>query len=387
MTYLARAGSRKPAGKPPLAFVISDASVPVGARVRYMAQIAALTEAFEVHALCPFDAAPGPVTEGMPHERVHLGGISRLKPEEAGAWIGGVLQEEGIRLVWAAGFHAGLLSMGIKAGFKAVDFCDSGDLNYRSRALAAASGLDIANALLSLGRYAARRGSQKKLAKHFDAAAYCCRRDGLESGFLDGEFIVLPNLVMPRPLEEGRRDGIVMLGDWDYWPNTIALKDFARRILPRLGSEVSVRILGPARGKEALGIFYRIKQAERGVEAVGWVDSLQAELQKSRLMLAPTRYGSGVSGKALMGLNAALPIVTTHFVREGIDPGGQCPALIPCRSDFETVKCIESLLSDENKGKKLGMEGREFLERYYQDGLAAHRGLFGRMLAAHARAF
>ncbi len=377
--------------KPKIAFVVGRATSGGGLYGRFRPQILMLSSYFEVHVVCLSDWDAGPLVEGIPGAITHPAGSwfpgRRRVPGEAGSLLGRLVEQEGIGSIWAAGYYPARACKDARAGFKVLDFIDSNRLHLRSSALAALARMDAAGTLLGLARCVALRNAHKNLAARFDAVAYCCMRDGLASGFRGDGFVVLPTLVKPARLKKSRKESdVVMLGDWSYWANNSALDYAVDKVLPLLRRKISLAIVGRKAGKETDDAASRAGNAGHEANVSGWVDDLPAALRRSRLMLAPLEFGGGVPTKVLDGLMSAIPVVTTAFVKEGVDPDDRCPAIIACKNAREMADAVESLLADERLAESLGRNGRRFMEIRHERAVAAHKELIARILQAQ-RAF
>ncbi|MEW6036217.1 MAG: glycosyltransferase family 4 protein [Candidatus Micrarchaeota archaeon] len=373
--------------KPKIAFVVGRATSGGGLYGRFRPQILLLSSYFEVHVVCLSDWNAGPLVAGVRGAIAHPASSwfpgRRGVPGEAGSMLGQLMEQEGIGSVWAAGYYAGRACRDVRAGFKVLDFIDSNRLHLRSSALAALARMDAAGALLGLARCAALHNAHKNLAGRFNAVAYCCRRDGLASGFREDGFVILPTLVEPARLKKSRKESdAVMLGDWSYWANISALDYAVDKVLPLLRRKISLAIVGRKAGNATKDAASRAGKAGHEAIVSGWVDDLPAALRRSRLMLAPLEFGGGVPTKVLDSLMSVIPVVTTAFVKEGVDPDGRCPAIIACNNAREMADAVESLLADKRLAESLGAGGRRFMEIRHERAVAAHKELIARILQA-----
>jgi glycosyltransferase involved in cell wall biosynthesis len=81
----------------------------------------------------------------------------------------------------------------------------------------------------------------------------------------------------------------------------------------RQAPETVLRIVGD-HGPEGLADL-----AGKRVVIEGWIEDLDALLDRTRAMAAPMRYGAGVKGKITHSLARGLPVVTTTVGIEGLD--------------------------------------------------------------------
>jgi GT2 family glycosyltransferase/SAM-dependent methyltransferase/glycosyltransferase involved in cell wall biosynthesis len=115
------------------------------------------------------------------------------------------------------------------------------------------------------------------------------------------------------PLEG--RSGLLFVGGFEHLPNIDAVQYLVRSILPlvrrRLG-DVPVTIVGSKAPPAVLELV------AAGVEVAGYVPDLETLLDRTRVMVAPLRYGAGMKGKVTQSLAHGLPVVTTTVGAEGL---------------------------------------------------------------------
>src|ERR1019366_6139786 len=102
-------------------------------------------------------------------------------------------------------------------------------------------------------------------------------------------------------------------------PNGDGLTWFVRHVLPHLRRElpsVQLRVTGANPPPEILTL------AGPNVQFEGRVNDLRALYDRSRVAIAPSRYGAGVKLKTVESLQFGVPIVATSVGAEGIDTRG-----------------------------------------------------------------
>lgn len=112
------------------------------------------------------------------------------------------------------------------------------------------------------------------------------------------------------------RDGLVFVGGFQHTPNVDAVLHFAGNIWPlvrRMIPAAVFRVVGsrvPSQIRDLHG---------NGIEVLGFVSDLTSIMDRSRLMVAPLRFGAGIKGKIGTALSHGLPVVTTSIGAEGMD--------------------------------------------------------------------
>jgi putative sugar O-methyltransferase len=135
---------------------------------------------------------------------------------------------------------------------------------------------------------------------------------------------VIPLVRDPPPLRSvesfASRSGVVFVGTYEHSPNVDAVKYFVREIWPLIRARLPTTafyIVGSGVTPDIQAL------AGNGVEVIGFVPDLDAILGRSRVAVAPLRYGAGMKGKILSALLVGLPTVTTTIGTEGfgLTPG------------------------------------------------------------------
>ncbi len=111
------------------------------------------------------------------------------------------------------------------------------------------------------------------------------------------------------------RSGILFVGGFEHIPNVDAAIRLVREVMPAVWRDIPdarVTIVGASAPPEVLEL------ASPLVDVAGWVEDLGPLLERSRLMVAPLRFGAGMKGKVTQCLAAGLPVVTTTVGAEGL---------------------------------------------------------------------
>jgi GT2 family glycosyltransferase/2-polyprenyl-3-methyl-5-hydroxy-6-metoxy-1,4-benzoquinol methylase len=133
----------------------------------------------------------------------------------------------------------------------------------------------------------------------------------------DAKVAVVP-LVHERRLEvpgAEDRQGIVFVGSFAHPPNADAVRWFLSEVFPLVRAEVSdarVRIVGKGVPDDIVAMV------SEGVDVLGWLPDLDGVYARSRLAIAPLRYGAGLKGKVAEALSHGVPVVVTRIAAEGM---------------------------------------------------------------------
>ncbi|CAL99457.1 GT2 family glycosyltransferase [Saccharopolyspora erythraea NRRL 2338] len=112
----------------------------------------------------------------------------------------------------------------------------------------------------------------------------------------------------------GRRD-VLFVGSFDHPPNSDAVRWAAQEIMPLVREKCPDAVLHVV-GSNPTGEVREL--AGRGVEVHGWVPDLAPLYRRSRVTLAPLRFGAGVKGKVGESLGEGVPVVGTTVATEGM---------------------------------------------------------------------
>ena len=160
----------------------------------------------------------------------------------------------------------------------------------------------------------------------------------------------------------------LFVGALDYEPNTEAVEWFVREVFPVVRTrlpDATVRIVGRGRASVAW------VAGEAGVELVGSVDDLQAELSGADVSIVPIRVGAGTRLKVVEALANRLPLVTTTVGCEGIDVVDGRHALVADDAADFAAACVR-LAGDGELRQRLADAGHQlFASRYDWDRIEA----------------
>jgi glycosyltransferase involved in cell wall biosynthesis len=145
---------------------------------------------------------------------------------------------------------------------------------------------------------------------------------------------------------DGRR-GLLFYGGFAHTPNIDAVDYLVHDVMPRIREQVPDVILTIA-GSDPRGDVHRLQlERESDVVYLGWVPDLAALVDKSRVMIAPLRFGAGMKGKIGYAIARGLPVVTTTIGDEGFGLTNREPRLVVDNADDLAASCVWLLTDDE----------------------------------------
>lgn len=165
-------------------------------------------------------------------------------------------------------------------------------------------------------------------------------------------------LTAPGP--EGRRD-ILFVGTYQHPPNADAATFFAREVWPLVRPRLPgarFLVVGSALTPEVAAL------AGDGVEVLGFVQDLGPLLDRTRISVAPLRFGAGLKGKVATTLQAGLPTVATRVAAEGVAlEDGRDILLADTAEDM--AEAVVRLYSDDALWHRLSENGFAFARREF----------------------
>jgi len=162
------------------------------------------------------------------------------------------------------------------------------------------------------------------------------------------------------PFEE-RRD-ILFLGGFAHPPNEDGITFFVREIwpemLPRLPADARLLIVGakPTPAVQAL--------ANDRIVVTGHVPDLRLYFDRSRVFVAPLRYGAGIKGKVVQSLAYGVPTVLTDIAAEGMGVVHGKQALIATEPE-EFARAAVTLFYDSTLWNAIQSAGYSFVTETY----------------------
>jgi glycosyltransferase involved in cell wall biosynthesis len=99
----------------------------------------------------------------------------------------------------------------------------------------------------------------------------------------------------------------------------------------------------------------------RGVQVVGYVPDLTQLFDRSRVFVAPLRFGAGVKGKVGESMAHGLPVVTTSIGAEGMSLRDGEHLLVADEPEV-FADAVLRLIRDDALWTRLQANGRKFVE-------------------------
>jgi len=153
------------------------------------------------------------------------------------------------------------------------------------------------------------------------------------------------------------REGIVFLGGYRHQPNVDAVEYFMSNIFPLvLRERPNMKFI--IAGSNPPKSFDEYKSGN--VKVVGYIKDHRKLLSKSRVGIAPLRYGAGVKGKILESFATGLPVVTTPIGAEGI--GYQNMGTLVTDDPKAFAEAVIELYDDENMWNEMSKQSMDIVK-------------------------
>ena len=198
---------------------------------------------------------------------------------------------------------------------------------------------------------------------------------------------VVPNGVdletfRPGQPENEQAGSLVFVGHMDWFPNRDGIEHFIAEILPLLKKrqDLHLEVIGRNPNPSAPKA-----EAER-VNFAGFVDDLQARVQRAAVFIVPLLAGSGTRLKILEAMAMGKAIVSTRIGAEGIGlVDGESACLADTPHDF--ARAISRLLDDPDLRHRLGRRARQLAEQHYGWAVIGERllAIYQSLLQAQAK--
>lgn len=160
------------------------------------------------------------------------------------------------------------------------------------------------------------------------------------------------------------RQHFISIGNFRHAPNWDAVLQLKTEIWPKIRKRLpkaEMHIYGAYPPPKAT----QLHNAKEGFLVKGWAEDAQAVMQKSRLCLAPLRFGAGIKGKLVEAMQVGTPSITTSIGAESMH--GAFPWNGVITDDIETfADAAVSLYEDKESWLLMQQNGNRILQARYQ---------------------
>ncbi len=184
---------------------------------------------------------------------------------------------------------------------------------------------------------------------------------------------VIPNgvdLERFRPLDARPSNIVTFVGHLSVPHNVDAVLHFYDdifRVVRKERPDCRFCVIGPA-----LHPSLRRLKGDKQVLVMGFVEDLNATLNRSSVFVAPLRYCAGLQNKVLEAMAAGVPVVATPCVNEGLGAKDE-EEISVAAEPWEFAARVVTLMEDVPLQRYISANGRKFVERNFTWRLATDR--------------
>ncbi len=160
-----------------------------------------------------------------------------------------------------------------------------------------------------------------------------------------------------------QESGCVFIGALDYYPNVLAACWFCRQVWPEIherNPQATISLVGRRPAPEV-----RRLSTIPGVNVVGQVADVRPFLAAAAVVVVPLKLARGVQNKVLEALAMGKATVASPQSLVGLQANGT-PPVLTASDPSEWVDAVIHLLDDEVDRRRLGIEGRRFVESHHR---------------------
>jgi glycosyltransferase involved in cell wall biosynthesis len=223
------------------------------------------------------------------------------------------------------------------------------------------------NKLILSARRTKKRFEEKKWYRKFDKIIVFSENDKelIRSLYNMTNIEVIPigiNLKdYPQQETEKRPYDLIFVGNFSHLPNVDAVLFFYKRILPLIKNKlpnISIMFVGTNLPEDIKGLV----RSERNITIAGYVNDILESYSKSKVFIAPIRYGTGMRLKILEALAVNMPVVSTSIGARGVIFNN---ALKIADNEKDFSDRVIELLTDRNTYEVSAGSGRSIIEKHY----------------------
>ena len=165
-----------------------------------------------------------------------------------------------------------------------------------------------------------------------------------------------------RLVEFRKTKDIVFIGGYKHAPNVDAVNWLVTEVWPEIQKvlpSVKLHICGSSMPEEFQ------KYASESVILKGFISDLDALLAKTRLTIAPLRYGAGLKGKVASSIGAGVPCVGTDIAFEGMAESGLGVIRQQAQTPRTLARLVQKIYLDEELWTKISLSGVDYHNKNY----------------------
>ncbi|MCM5663305.1 glycosyltransferase family 4 protein [Galbibacter mesophilus] len=168
------------------------------------------------------------------------------------------------------------------------------------------------------------------------------------------------------------KEDFIFIGNFLHEPNwdaALALKETVWPLIKKQLPKAKLNIYGAYATEKV----YNLHNEKEGFLVHGWAENAEKELSKSRILLAPLRFGAGLKGKLIEAMQVGTPSVTTDVGAEGINGEFNWSGFI-FNNPIDFANAAVALYTAEEEFRQAVKNGNRILEMRFD--AAVHKQFF-----------
>lgn len=161
------------------------------------------------------------------------------------------------------------------------------------------------------------------------------------------------------------RTDFISFGNGKHAPNVDSFTFLKSEIWPLIRKELpkaNLHLFGAYLPQQIL----KMHDPQTGFLIKGWVEKLDTEIQNSRIVLAPLRFGAGIKGKLTQAMQNGTPSITTKIGAEGMHDDLNWGGII-CDNQEEIVQSAIDLYCNSDKWKSAQNNGISIINTLFDE--------------------
>lgn len=168
------------------------------------------------------------------------------------------------------------------------------------------------------------------------------------------------NVDLEKKYDFENREGIMFVGGFNHTPNVDGVKWFMENVYPVLEEKNIPFTIAGSNPPQVIKDY-----ASDNVVVTGFIsdEELSEIYSKTRIVVAPLRYGAGIKGKVVEGMSKGLPLVTTSIGAEGL---ANTEDILMVEDDPKKfAKAILDIYDNPKKLAEISMNERKYIVDNY----------------------
>jgi len=156
---------------------------------------------------------------------------------------------------------------------------------------------------------------------------------------------------------------VIFRGVMNFVPNIDAALYFAKDILPLIRQKVpnlKYYIVGTNPSREIKKLT-----SDPLTIVTGYVDDIRSYIARATVNICPMQIGSGIKNKILEAMAMEKPTVATSLACDGIPNAKDGENILIANTPKDFAEKVILVIKDENLCKKIGKNGRQFVQKNY----------------------